>query len=522
MHNLKFLLFPLLLIVSQLVWAAPVKILPLGDSITDGADYNPPFSSYRDELYDFLTDAGYSFEFVGTRSSDYNNIILNHDGVPSIRTDQILNGGLQQAPLNTKLTHYDIDIVLLHVGTNDIIQGLNDANYSDATTLAYIENIIDELQNKNPNVSILVAKVIPIYYNNTTDDESTNLNALIETTWAENNSTDTSKVIVVDQNTNFYLNDYSDAGVHPDQSGEDKMAQKWFETLVTQPILADQLLINPNLTLSAPQSTLTETNFTISTVSDSNGTITYASTTQDICTVNNTTVSPLMAGICTLTAEQEAGGIYTADTDTLNVIIIPKADQTITVTVSTSKQTAKLNTSFTISAVSSSGLTVFSFTSVTPKICMVNRNTVTTLAAGDCNLITTQAGDANYNSATSPIKTVTIIKNEQTLTFTTPNNAKVGSEFSIDAKASSALTVKIVSKTPNVCSVVANKTKPLTEGTCTLLASQAGNASFKPQTKEKAIMITKPEEKAGSISPIWLLLLSFIRLFQRRQLKTTD
>jgi len=72
MSYLKSLLLSFVILIALPSWAVPVKILPLGDSITDGAGYNPPYSSYRDELYDLLTNAGYDFEFVGTRSSNYN------------------------------------------------------------------------------------------------------------------------------------------------------------------------------------------------------------------------------------------------------------------------------------------------------------------------------------------------------------------------------------------------------------------------------------------------------------------
>ena len=527
MSYLKSLLLSFVIFIALPSWAVPVKILPLGDSITDGAGYNPPHSSYRDELYDLLTDAGYDFEFVGTRSSNYNtnnkNITLKHEGVPSIRADQIIDGttlyGEAHAPLITKLTNYDIDIVLLLAGTNDIIQ----SHANDATTLADIQNIIDVLQDKNENVTVLVAKVIPVWSN---PDESINLNDLLTNNWATDQSTPLSSVVIIDQHTGISSSDLHTDLVHPNQSGEDKMAQKWFETLSLQTILASQLLLDPNLTLSlkapVPQSIIVGTKFTVNAVSESNTTVTYVSTTQDICTINNTTVTPLSAGVCTLTAEQAQNASYTADTDTLSVTVIPKTDQTITLTTSlaTPKQTTKLNSTFTLSAQSSSGLTEFTYTSITPELCTVKINAVSALAAGDCKLTATQAGDANYNPANSSIKIVTIIKNEQTLTFTTPSNAKVGSDFSINANASSALTVKIISKTPKTCSIVANKAKPLTEGTCKLLAIQAGNASFNPQTKEKTIIITKPKEKSGAVTPAGLFLLLLIGLLQRKYTKT--
>src|SRR6478672_12120191 len=58
--------------------AAPLRIMPLGDSITAGYTDNPnwtvPFEfGYRKKLYQLLTNAGYDFVFVGGSPEPFDN-----------------------------------------------------------------------------------------------------------------------------------------------------------------------------------------------------------------------------------------------------------------------------------------------------------------------------------------------------------------------------------------------------------------------------------------------------------------
>ncbi len=525
MHNLKNLLLPFFLFINLPVWAAPINILPLGDSITDGADYNdlnPEHSSYRDELYDLLNNAGYEFNFVGTRTSNYNNNVTNvslkHDGVPSIRADQILAGGLSQAPLTTKLNQYDIDIVLLHAGTNDIIQaGASSINHnSHATTKVDIENIITTLQAKNPQVTILVAKVIPIYQN---PDWSLGLNTLLTNTWANSISTDTSNVIIVNQHSGMTENDYADGssgqmGVHPNQSGEDKMAQKWFDAMTPLDLFANQFRSDPELTVTAPASKYFGNDITLTTTSNSDATINFSSTSPAVCSINQDKIHPLTSGHCTILIEQEANNNYLAVSESVVINILAKKDQTLS--LAAAKQSVIINKTFILNATSTSGLTEFSYTSLTPKLCKVTVNSVTAIAAGMCQLIASQAGSDEYKPATSPIKNISIEKKKQTVSLVAPSEAKTDKAFSVSAKATSSLAVKINSATPNICTVTNNSVKPIKKGLCIIKASQAGDTRFKAVSSKKTITITEPQ-KAGSVTIIPLLLLSLFGFISRRK-----
>ena len=100
----------------------PVRILPLGDSITDGV---PVAGGYRAPLYQLLTNAGFKVDFVGNLSNNSAAGLPdpNHEGHSGYRIDQIDAGFLGW--INAVA---DPDVILLLIGTNDYGQGQDTAH----------------------------------------------------------------------------------------------------------------------------------------------------------------------------------------------------------------------------------------------------------------------------------------------------------------------------------------------------------------------------------------------------------
>jgi hypothetical protein len=94
---------------------APLRIMPLGDSITQG--YH---DSYRRHLWSALIRAGFVVDFVGSMTHGYGtdaqteDFDRDHEGHWGWRTDQVL------AHIDTWAARAKPDIVLVHLGTNDI------------------------------------------------------------------------------------------------------------------------------------------------------------------------------------------------------------------------------------------------------------------------------------------------------------------------------------------------------------------------------------------------------------------
>jgi hypothetical protein len=138
---------------------------------------------------------------------------------------------------------------------------------------------------------------------------------------------------------------------------------------------------------------------------------------------------------------------------------------------------------FSVSATASSGLPV-SFASLTPAICTLSGNTVTLLTTGSCTIQATQPGNASFNPAPPVAQTFAVKssqKSDQTITFAKPADKKLGDlPFALSASASSGLAVSFTSNTPAVCTVSGTTVTLLATGTCSITATQDGNALINP------------------------------------------
>ena len=196
-----------------------VRVLPVGDSITDGQVGR---NSYRYFLYRRLIDAGYGVDFVGGRirndvgdpaNFDYDQ---NHEGHSGWRADNILEN------IVNWVQSYNPEIVLLHIGTNDIWRG-----DTVASTVAEVAGIIDAIRGVNSNIKIVLAQIIPLV---NYEAQIATFNADLAT-MAAGKVSDGANVSVVDMFTNFSINDDTFDGVHPNNSGAGKMSDRWFDAL---------------------------------------------------------------------------------------------------------------------------------------------------------------------------------------------------------------------------------------------------------------------------------------------------
>ena len=69
-------------------------------------------------------------------------------------------------------------------------------------------------------------------------------------------------------------------------------------------------------------------------------------------------------------------------------------------------------------------------------------------------------------------------KQDQTITFAAPGDQIIGASITLDATATSGLTVAFSSLTPSVCSVTGSTVTAGSTGTCTIQADQDGNAAW--------------------------------------------
>ena len=128
--------------------------------------------------------------------------------------------------------------------------------------------------------------------------------------------------------------------------------------------------------------------------------IAYGSTTPSVCTVDPVTglVTMHSVGNCTITADQPAGGIYTAAPQVMQTIAISLTPQTINFPIQPAVAFAQNSSIELTPATATSGLPV-SYRSLTPSTCSVSGTTVTQLAPGTCTVEASQPGDEIFAAA---------------------------------------------------------------------------------------------------------------------------
>ncbi len=150
-----------------------------------------------------------------------------------------------------------------------------------------------------------------------------------------------------------------------------------------------------------------------------------------------------------------------------------------------SPSTVTVGQTSALSTMGGSGTGVVSY-SVSAGSCTVSGATLTApAAAGSCQIVASKAADTSYAAATSApvIITVNAAAVTQSIAFSAPSTASVGGgNVTLSASASSSLPVTYVSTTPSTCTVSGSTLTPVASGTCSITASQAGNATYPAAT----------------------------------------
>jgi lysophospholipase L1-like esterase len=190
-----------------------IRIMPLGDSITWGVGA-PGHDSYRTDLYRRLTKAGLNVDFVGSQHSG-TGPDRDNEGHPGWTITQI------SANIDRWLDAYRPDVVLLHIGTNDMHRGLTNSTEHLAT-------LLDRIHRRAPEAQIFVAKVIGL-------GTVPGIAAQVARTRAFNSSVER---LVVARGKPFRLVDLSRIRgidlhdrLHPNEYGFRRMSWSWYRAL---------------------------------------------------------------------------------------------------------------------------------------------------------------------------------------------------------------------------------------------------------------------------------------------------
>jgi lysophospholipase L1-like esterase len=225
--------------------ATPVRVMPLGDSITGSP------GCWRALLWNRLQSNGFTnIDFVGTQPPQ--GCAVAYDGDNEGHGGALATMVANQNQLPGWLSATKPDIVLMHFGTNDVW-----SNIAPATILTAFSTLVDQMRASNPTMKILVAQIIAMNPSSCPEcaQRVVAFNAAIPG-WASGKSTSQSPITVVDQWTGFNTATDTGDGVHPNDAGNQKMSDRWYPALAAQltPGSSPSVSVSPSNTASSSPS----------------------------------------------------------------------------------------------------------------------------------------------------------------------------------------------------------------------------------------------------------------------------
>ncbi len=204
--------------------SGPLRVMPLGDSITEGNGWQVP-GAYRPHLWQLFQQANVPVDFVGSQTSGPASLPdKNHEGHPGWTIEQL------DEQIASWVRTYRPDVILLHAGTNNIWR----PNELPTTAPRRLSKLIDHITQAAPNAHVYVASIVP---SDEHDAKVRQFNQTIQP-MVDDKANRGAKVSFVDQYEALTGSDSIDGkhptlidGIHPTAEGYAMMAERWWEAL---------------------------------------------------------------------------------------------------------------------------------------------------------------------------------------------------------------------------------------------------------------------------------------------------
>ena len=228
--------------------AKPLRILPLGDSITRGSYLaqqdgkatglpHPLSGGWRKALQDKLRAAGIAYDFVGElRYAAFgrdgvvdSTFDPDHHGLAGFSNARILTGGIVPTPpdvlaaLGVKEIKVPGIADVLNKHQPDIILLMSGANGFDAPARDRLIRTIGDTSAAHLFVATILAQKVPRAGWEKVDAYNASLPAIVAA-----QKTAGKRITLVDMHAAITTDDLLPDGVHPNQMGMDKVAATWF------------------------------------------------------------------------------------------------------------------------------------------------------------------------------------------------------------------------------------------------------------------------------------------------------
>ncbi|KAF2162338.1 carbohydrate esterase family 3 protein [Zasmidium cellare ATCC 36951] len=206
----------------------PLRLLPLGDSITEGR-FGQGNNGYRLNLRNQLLQSGYTVDFIGSLSDGEDNPDGEHEGhggfhIKEIQAKILENGILNQHP----------NLILLHAGSNDLtwLFGWLPPQDPYEETPQRFESLLDTILCECPDAVLLMGQIVDNKEYNASQ-RIQGFNKKVEII-AEQRRASGFKVQAVDHfgvSGDLIQPDF----IHPTDGGYEHMANQWFHAIQNLP-----------------------------------------------------------------------------------------------------------------------------------------------------------------------------------------------------------------------------------------------------------------------------------------------
>ena len=202
----------------------PVRIMPLGDSITLGSYGQDMYGGggYRAVLWRSLELTTSSVDLVGSMWEPVAGLGSGHEGHPGWRIDDL------SRHVEHWLERSRPHLILLQIGINDIINGA-----SQASLLERMAELVDKITTRAPWAQLCVASLGAVLEPNLYEVKLASVlrfnRALPELVAVRQAQSANISFLDVKALTAFTPDDFAPDGLHPNDNGYRKMGEVWFQ-----------------------------------------------------------------------------------------------------------------------------------------------------------------------------------------------------------------------------------------------------------------------------------------------------
>ena len=189
-------------------------------------------------------------------------------------------------------------------------------------------------------------------------------------------------------------------------------------------------------------------------------------------------------------------------TQTYTVTLTKKSAQSITFTQPSDMTTTSDSQTLTATSNATGGSYPVSFASTTTGTCSVINGAISVVAAGNCSIRASQAGDGIYD-ATSIDKSITISKATQSITNFAPTAMTMfsGAQTLSATKGAGSAPVIFTTTSSTVCLITITALTVVDAGTCVITAAQAEDETYTATSIDRSITISKIAQSITFMQP---------------------